>query len=76
MSRAVCPGLERTASGYVCTYAQRPINPFQWYCFGDYFECPIYVQYMRTKGAQVKAETKPHRLFNHYNSKPSSNLSR
>ncbi|MGC8606573.1 MAG: hypothetical protein ACP5GZ_08440 [Vulcanisaeta sp.] len=59
MSRAVCPGLERTASGYVCTYAQRPINPFQWYCFGDYFECPIYVQYTKTKGAQVKAETKP-----------------
>ncbi|ADN50899.1 hypothetical protein [Vulcanisaeta distributa] len=59
MSRAVCPGLERTASGYVCTYAQRPINPFQWYCFGDYFECPIYVQYMKTRGAQVKAETKP-----------------
>lgn len=60
MSRAVCPGLERTASGYVCTYAQRPINPFQWYCFGDYFECPIYVQYMKTRGgAQAKAETKP-----------------
>ncbi|WP_054857702.1 hypothetical protein [Vulcanisaeta sp. JCM 16159] len=59
MSRAVCPGLERTASGYVCTYAQRPINPFQWYCFGDYFECPIYVQYMKTKGAQAKAEVKP-----------------
>ena len=59
MSRAVCPGLERTASGYLCTYAQRPINPFQWYCFGDYFECPIYVQYMRTRGAQAKAEAKP-----------------
>ena len=59
MSRAVCPGLERTASGYVCTYAQRPINPFQWYCFGDYYECPIYVQYMKTRGAQAKAETKP-----------------
>ncbi|WP_054850197.1 hypothetical protein [Vulcanisaeta sp. JCM 14467] len=59
MSRAVCPGLERTASGYMCMYAQRPINPFQWYCFGDYFECPIYVQYMKTKGVQAKAETKP-----------------
>ncbi len=59
MSRAVCPGLERTTSGYLCAYAQRPINPFQWYCFGDYFECPIYVQYMRTRGAQAKAEVKP-----------------
>ncbi len=59
MSRAVCPGLERTANGYVCTYAQRPINPFQWYCFGDYFECPIYVQYMKSKGPQAKAEVKP-----------------
>jgi len=59
MARAVCPGLERTASGYLCTYAQRSINPFQWYCFGDYYECPIYVQYMRSRGAQAKAETKP-----------------
>jgi chromosome segregation ATPase len=59
MARAVCPGLERTASGYVCTYAQRPINPFQWYCFGDYYECPIYIQYIRSRGAQAKAEAKP-----------------
>jgi len=58
MARAVCPGLERTASGYVCTYAQRPINPFQWYCFGDYYECPIYIQYIKSRGAQ-KAEAKP-----------------
>lgn len=59
MSRAVCPGLEKTATGYLCIYSQRPVNPHAWYCFGDYYECPIYIQYMKTKGVQVKPEAKP-----------------
>ncbi|MFB6470697.1 MAG: hypothetical protein TU36_005635 [Vulcanisaeta sp. AZ3] len=59
MGRPACPGLVRTPNGYICNYAQRSINPFQWYCFGDYYECPIYIQYMKSKSAQVKAEAKP-----------------
>ncbi|WP_069807408.1 hypothetical protein [Vulcanisaeta thermophila] len=59
MSRGVCPGLERTPTGYLCTYSQKQVNPYAWYCLGDYYECPIYIQYMKTRGVQAKPETKP-----------------
>jgi hypothetical protein len=58
MSRPVCPALERTQSGFLCAYSQKPVNPFQWYCLTDYIECPIYVQYVKSRGA-VKPEAKP-----------------
>jgi len=58
VSRPVCPALERTQGGFLCAYSQKPVNPFQWYCLTDYIECPIYVQYVKSRGT-VKPEVKP-----------------
>lgn len=39
----ICPALKRSEQGYVCSLNNKPVNPFVWYCVGNYVECPIYV---------------------------------
>jgi hypothetical protein len=49
---SVCPALRRGEVGFVCSYTKRPIDPFSWYCIGNYAECPIFIRFSRE-------ETKP-----------------
>ena len=35
--------MKRTEQGYLCSLNNKPVNPFVWYCVGNYVECPIYV---------------------------------
>jgi hypothetical protein len=49
---SVCPALRRGEVGFVCSYTNRPIDPFSWYCIGNYAECPIFIRFSRD-------ETKP-----------------
>lgn len=42
---SVCPALRRVEGGFVCGYTGKPVNPFDWYCIGNYAECPVYVRY-------------------------------
>ncbi|WP_156769826.1 ATP-binding cassette domain-containing protein [Caldivirga maquilingensis] len=41
----VCPYLQRTPQGYLCSLTQKPVNPLGWYCIFDYMNCPIYVSH-------------------------------
>ncbi|MFP3239740.1 MAG: ABC transporter ATP-binding protein [Caldivirga sp.] len=42
----VCPYLQRTPQGYVCSITQRSVNPLGWYCVFDYMNCPIYIGHL------------------------------
>jgi len=44
---SVCPVLRRGEAGYVCGYTNKPIDPFSWYCIGNYTECPIFIRFSR-----------------------------
>jgi len=44
---SACPALRRTEGGFVCNYTEKPIDPFGWYCIGNYTECPVYVRYKK-----------------------------
>jgi hypothetical protein len=44
---SVCPVLRRGEAGFICGYTNKPIDPFSWYCIGNYTECPIYIRYTR-----------------------------
>ena len=50
----ICPYLKRTASGYVCTVTNRPVNPLGWYCIFDYASCPIYMNYVAYMAGKAK----------------------
>ena len=58
----MCPGLVRREDGtFICSYANRPINPYAMSCFLDYITCPIYIRYRaeaRTRPPE-KPEAKP-----------------
>ncbi len=54
MSRsAVCPALRREGDMYICSFTNKPVNPYAWYCFLDYITCPIYIRH------RAAIETKP-----------------
>lgn len=42
---SVCPALRRLEKGFLCTYTGNSVNPFAWYCIGNYVDCPIYAKY-------------------------------
>lgn len=42
---SVCPALRRGEGGFICGYTNKQVNPFDWYCIGNYAECPIYIRY-------------------------------
>jgi hypothetical protein len=44
---SVCPALRRGEVVFVCSYTNRPIDPFSWYCIGNYAECPIFIRFSR-----------------------------
>jgi hypothetical protein len=58
---SVCPALRRGEAGFVCSYTNKPIDPFSWYCIGNYAECPIYIRFSRgeTRLAAPKPEEAP-----------------
>ncbi|MCI4446706.1 MAG: hypothetical protein JHC20_02160 [Pyrobaculum sp.] len=58
---SVCPALRRGEAGFVCGYTNKPIDPFSWYCIGNYAECPIFIRYSReeTRPAAPKPEEAP-----------------
>ncbi len=59
---AVCPGLVRREDGtFICSYANRPVNPYAMPCFLDYITCPIYIRYRAEAKAKPveKPEAKP-----------------
>jgi len=59
---SVCPALRRVEGGFVCSYNNKPIDPFSWYCIGNYTECPIFIRFSRevTKpAAPPEAAPKP-----------------
>lgn len=58
--------MKRSEQGYVCSLNNKPVNPFVWYCVGNYVECPIYVsnkdklsEAPREEPQEVRAEPKP-----------------
>lgn len=53
---STCPALRRGESGYICGYANKPIDPFSWYCILNYGECPIYIRHSRERPVQLLAE--------------------
>ncbi len=71
MSRsAVCPALRREGDMYICSFTNKPVNPYAWYCFLDYVTCPIYVRHRSatetkpetatsTQQVELKSEIKP-----------------
>ncbi|MEM0277478.1 MAG: hypothetical protein QW677_07390 [Pyrobaculum sp.] len=56
---SVCPVLRRGEGGFVCGYTNRPIDPFSWYCVGNYSECPIFIRYSREARPAPKPEEVP-----------------
>lgn len=56
---SVCPVLRRGEGGFVCGYTNRPIDPFSWYCVGNYSECPIFIRYSREARPAPKPEEAP-----------------
>ncbi|MEL9990738.1 MAG: hypothetical protein QXP98_11000 [Thermoproteus sp.] len=54
---SVCPALRRVEGGFVCGYTNKPVNPFDWYCIGNYAECPVYVRYKSQQPAQRQEVT-------------------
>ncbi|ABL88291.1 conserved hypothetical protein [Pyrobaculum islandicum DSM 4184] len=58
---SVCPALRRVESGFICSYSNKPIDPFSWYCIGNYTECPIFIRFSREekKPAAPKPEEAP-----------------
>ncbi len=58
---SVCPALRRGEVGFVCSYTNKPIDPFSWYCIGNYAECPIFIRFSRgeTKPAAPRSEETP-----------------
>ncbi len=53
---SVCPALRRSEGGFVCGYTGKPVNPFDWYCIGNYAECPVYVRYKAQQPAQQQTQ--------------------
>jgi hypothetical protein len=53
--------LRRGEAGFVCGYTNKPIDPFSWYCIGNYTECPIFIRYSREerRPAALKPEEGP-----------------
>ncbi|MEM0464524.1 hypothetical protein [Pyrobaculum sp.] len=56
---SVCPVLRRGEGGFICGYTNRPIDPFSWYCVGNYSECPIFIRYSREARPAPKPEEAP-----------------
>lgn len=58
---SVCPALRRVEGGFVCSYNNKPIDPFSWYCIGNYTECPIFIRFSRevTRPAAPPPEAAP-----------------
>ena len=56
---SVCPVLRRGEGGFICGYTNRPIDPFSWYCVGNYSECPIFIRYSREARPAPKPEEVP-----------------
>jgi len=58
---SVCPVLRRGEAGFACGYTNKPIDPFSWYCIGNYTECPIFIRYSREerRPAAPKPEEAP-----------------
>lgn len=50
---SVCPVLRRGEAGFVCGYTNKPIDPFSWYCIGNYTECPIFIRFSREERRPV-----------------------
>lgn len=53
---SVCPALRKVEGGFVCGYTGKPVNPFDWYCIGNYAECPVYVRYRAQQPAQTSRQ--------------------
>ncbi|RFA95984.1 hypothetical protein [Pyrobaculum aerophilum] len=56
---SVCPALRRGEGGFVCGYTSKPIDPFSWYCIGNYTECPIFIRYTREEKTRAAPPSKP-----------------
>ncbi|KUO88276.1 MAG: hypothetical protein AT715_09110 [Thermoproteus sp. JCHS_4] len=56
---SVCPALRRSEGGFVCGYTGKPVNPFDWYCIGNYAECPVYVRYKAQQPPQQQTQQQP-----------------
>lgn len=58
---SICPALRRVEGGFVCGYTGKPVNPFDWYCIGNYAECPVYVRYksQQPTAAQTTRQEQP-----------------
>ncbi|AET33704.1 hypothetical protein [Pyrobaculum ferrireducens] len=56
---SVCPALRRGEGGFVCGYSNKPIDPFSWYCIGNYTECPIFIRYTREERTRAAAPPRP-----------------
>ncbi|MEZ0320218.1 MAG: hypothetical protein ABWK05_09570 [Pyrobaculum sp.] len=59
---SVCPALRRGEGGFVCGYTNKAIDPFSWYCIGNYTECPIYIRYAREEKKQAAAPRREEEL--------------
>lgn len=56
---SVCPALRRGEGGFICSYTNKAIDPFSWYCIGNYGECPIFIRFSREKTAPRPVEEQP-----------------
>ncbi|MGC8597727.1 MAG: hypothetical protein ACP5NY_07420 [Thermocladium sp.] len=59
MGASTCPALKRGAGGFICGYTNKQVNPFNWYCLGDYYSCPVYIAQSRAAPQLPQAEKKP-----------------
>ncbi|CCC82495.1 hypothetical protein [Thermoproteus tenax] len=50
---SVCPALRRVEGGFICNYSGKPVNPFDWYCIGNYAECPVYIRFKSQQTTQT-----------------------
>ncbi|MEM1734107.1 MAG: hypothetical protein QXY12_07140 [Pyrobaculum sp.] len=56
---SVCPALRRGEGGFVCSYSNKAIDPFSWYCISNYTECPIYIRFSRERPSVRVVEDQP-----------------
>lgn len=56
---SVCPALRRGDVGFVCSYSNKAIDPFSWYCISNYAECPIYIRFSRERPNARVVEEQP-----------------
>ncbi|RLF00283.1 MAG: hypothetical protein DRJ63_02795, partial [Thermoprotei archaeon] len=53
---SVCPGLYRDNKGnFICNFRKTLVDPVAYPCLGNYFDCPIFIEYQAKKRLEREA---------------------